>query len=146
MSQPQQPQQVNLTIDNLFDLMNIYINKNLNSKCLEPEFENILKDATAYMYGTHIENMTVEDCLNIIIKSYNIAQTSGKYTLNDAFNVVQLIMFIQQNFDKVKEKIHSLGKGKEKEETVEKVEKVEKEDDLSDLIEPVPLKGKIINI
>jgi hypothetical protein len=143
MYQPQpQPQQVSLTIDNLFDLMNIYINKNLNAKCLEPEFENSLKDATAYMYGTPIENMTIEDSLNIIIKSYNIAQLSGKYTLNDAFNVVQLIMFIQQNFDKVKEKIESLGKGKGKEEKVEK----EENDDLSDLIEPVPLKGKIINI
>ncbi len=136
-------QQVSLTIDNLFDLMTIYINKNLNSKCLEPEFEEKLKEATEYIKGKDVQNMTVEDSLNIIIKSYNIAQMSGKYTLNDAFNVVQLIMFIQQNLDKVKEKVNSLGKTKE---TEEKVENVEKEDDLSDLIEPVPLKGKIVNI
>jgi hypothetical protein len=136
-------QQVSLTIDNLFDLMSIYINKNLNSKCLEPDFEEKLKEATEYIKGKEIENMTIEDSLNIIIKSYNIAQLSGKYTLNDAFNVVQLIMFIQQNLEKVKEKVKSLGKSKE-----EKSESVitEEKDDLSDLIEPVPLKSKIINI
>lgn len=150
-------QRVELTIDNLFELMFVFTKKGIDAKCFDEAYEEQIKQCFEYFSGDE-SSLVPEDALNTIIRGYNITQEKGKYNLMDAFNVVQLVFFIQNNLEKVKEKIllnkkqkqeekskaaEDTAKGKEKE--VEK-EKTTEEDDLSELTEPIPLKGKIVSI
>lgn len=153
-NKPVSEQRVELTIDNLFELMLIFINKGIQAECFDEQFKNQIKQCFEY-FNVGEGSFTLEESLNTVIKGYNIIQEKGKYSLMDAFNVVQLVFFIQNNLEKIKEKIMLNKKQKEDEKTkelekekVKQVEKVKEEDeyDLSELTEPIPLKGKIINI
>lgn len=149
-------QRVELTIDNLFELMLVFTKKGIEAKCFDEGYEAQIKQCFEYFSGGE-GSFIPEDALNTVIKGYNIIQEKGKYNLMDAFNVVQLVFFVQNNLEKVKEKI-SLNK-KQKKEQEEKAKAAEtagkqkekevtttQEDDLSELTEPIPLKGKIVNI
>lgn len=149
MSENQAPQQVGLTIDNLFDLMFVYTEKALKAECFDKTLTESVVLSIKFLRGEPVENMKLEDALNTVIKCYNVAQESGKYSLLDAFNIVQIVMFIQNNLTKVAEKM--FANGKKKEEEPPKALEPEKKSassasDLSDLMEPVPLRGKIVNI
>jgi hypothetical protein len=85
-----------------------------------------------------------------------MAQEKGKYNLMDAFNIVQLIIFIQNNLDKVKaivqvniKKQESVKEEEIKPESKQTKKEIEKEtneeDELSELTEPIPLRG-VVNI
>lgn len=164
----QQPEQKNvqLTVDNLFEFMFVFTKKGIDAKVFDEQYENEVKQCFEYFSGAEFPLIT-ENALNIVVKGYNIIQEKGKYSLMDAFNVVQLVSFIQSNLEKVKEKIKlnkeqkDKGKGKLTEETNKTENNVTKtqekgtqteqkdsteEDDLSELTEPIPLKGKIVNI
>lgn len=149
--QPQTEKRVELTMDNLFELMSVFINKGVEAKCFDEQEENKIKQSFEYFSGIE-HSVLPENALNIVIKGYNCIQEKGKYNLMDAFNVVQLVFFIQNNLEKVKEKISLNQKQKQdqeqkagKEKEVEKVKETD-EGDLSELTEPIPLKGKIVSI
>ena len=49
----------------------------------------------------------------------------------DAFNIVQIIMFIQNNLEKVKKQMNKTQ---------------EQDFDLTELTEPIPLKGRVVSL
>lgn len=128
----QKPNHVELKIDNLFELMNVFVKKAVETKCFSNEEEDKIEKSMLFLNGkdtTFFSNP--EEALNIIIKSFNIAQEKGRYNLMDAFNIVQIIMFIQNNLEKVKKQMNKTQ---------------EQDFDLTELTEPIPLKGRVVSL
>lgn len=155
-SKQEREQNVQLTVDNLFELMTIFMKKGIELKCFDSDYEKKLNNSMDFLNGKQT-NVMIEEALNVIIRGYNIVQEQGKYNLMDSFNIVQIIMFIQNNLDKVREKVELnikvkqqneesvKGKAKDEENVKGKEKEKNEEDDLSELTEPIPLKG-VVNI
>ena len=134
MEQNENQQVVQLNEHNALTLLYQYVEKAQWVGSFSLEEANTLKLSFDVCNGAVVENLTFEKSVENLIKAVHQGQKhGGSYTLSDAKNCVHIILFIQQNFNSIKnaKKVNT---------------QVNSQEDLSELADPIPLTSNITEI
>lgn len=121
-----QPQIVQLSKDNVLQLLYFYVDKAQSNGAFKDfeEAHQLKVSGAVCVEKQTVQGLSFEQALNNLVKAVHKGQEYGKgtFNLNDASNIFQILLFIQQN----KDQLHSQ-------------ELKINSQDLSELSEPVPL-------
>ena len=136
----QQPQNIQLGVDNVLQLLVHYTEKAQQAGSFDLNEAATLKaSADVVINRVEIKELSFDSALDNLVKAVVKGQAhGGAYSLNDAANIVQILACAQQNLD-VLRKGTGTGTGTQQAQQAQQSQKSVERNDLSELSEPVPL-------